>query len=116
MVDTTITSVVNCPSSEIATKTFVAATYEPIAASKTVTDTYQILATDYTIVCNKSTNFTVTLPTGVTGQKFNIKNINTGIVTVSLAGNTIDGQSSQLVYQWDCMQIQCISANTWVVL
>jgi len=87
-----------------------------ISGITTVTDTYQILVTDSTIVCNKATAFTVTLPTGVVGQIFAIKNINTGPVTVSLAGDTIDGETSQVVGQWDCMRIQCSSTNVWIII
>jgi hypothetical protein len=82
----------------------------------TVTDTYIILVSDETIICNKTTDFTVTLPTGVIGQRFNIKNINTGLVTVSLAGDMIDGETSQTLNQWDCMQVQCYAANKWGVI
>jgi hypothetical protein len=82
----------------------------------TVDDTYTILATDYTVVCNKATDFTVTLPTATVGQVFNIKNINTGVVTVSLAGDTIDGEASQTIDQWECLVVQCSAANTWIIL
>jgi hypothetical protein len=82
----------------------------------TVTDTYQILVTDETIVCNKATAFTCTLPTGVVGQVFSIKNIGAGLVTVSLAGDTIDGETSQTVDQWSCMKVQCYAANAWGII
>jgi len=82
----------------------------------TVTDTYTILTTDSTVVCNKATAFTVTLPTGATGQTFNIKNIGAGIVTVSLSGDTIDGETSQEVNQYECMRVICSAANTWLII
>jgi len=83
----------------------------------TVTDTYGILATDYTVVCNKTTAFTVTLPTATVGQIFKIKNINTGIVTVEGASSdTIDGELNQTVLQWDCLNVQCSAANTWLII
>lgn len=48
-----------------------------------------------------------------------------GITTMSLtstdtnipwAGDTIDGSASQTVNQWENMTVQCIAANTWVIL
>ena len=88
-----------------------------ISKVTTVTDTYTILATDYTIVGNKATDFTVTLPTAVIGQIFSIKNIGVGVVTVDGdGGDTIDGELTQDVATWDCLKIQCSSANTWIVI
>ena len=124
-----ITSVVNTPSDQIVTTPSTAKTLTVgnlVKASTgntllsvgvtTVIDTYTILSTDDTVVCNKLTDFTVTLPTGVVGHKINIKNIGDGTITVSLAGDTIDGEASQLVYTDDCMQIQCAAANEWRIL
>jgi len=83
----------------------------------TVDDTYTILVTDYTVVCNKGFAFTVTCPTAVVGQSFEIKNIGAGTVTVDGAGgDTIDGATTKDVHQWDCMVIKCISANTWIII
>jgi len=82
-----------------------------------VTDTYNILATDYTVIANKTTDFTITLPTATVGQIFNIKNINTGIVTVEGAStDTIDGELNQTLGQWDSITLQCYLANSWVIL
>lgn len=79
----------------------------------TVTDTYTILTTDYTVVCNKATAFTVTLPSTPVGQEFNIANIGAGTVTVS---GSIDGETSQDIPQWDSMKVQCIAADTWKII
>jgi hypothetical protein len=82
-----------------------------------VTDTYIILVTDETVVCNKTTNFTVTLPTATTGQIFYIKNINTGIVTLEGDGvDTIDSLQNQTISQWDSITVQCQAANTWIII
>jgi hypothetical protein len=82
-----------------------------------VTDTYTVRPTDQLVVCNKPTAFTVTLPTAVIGQRYTIKNINTGTVTVDGAGaDTIDGSATQDIYQWESMQLQCFAANTWGIL
>jgi hypothetical protein len=89
-----------------------------MGAVTTVTDTYDILVTDTTIICNKTTAFTVTLPVAATGQVFNIKNINTGVVTVVGQGgtDTIDGETSQTIDQWACMVVQCYAANKWGII
>jgi hypothetical protein len=133
MADTQITSVVNTPSSEIASKTFVAATYLPLAGGTitgtlttqgaliekitTATDTYTVLSTDETVICNKATAFTVTLPTAVVGQRFNFKNIGAGTVTLEGDGtDTIDGDLNQAIYQWEGVQVRCYASNKWSVL
>jgi hypothetical protein len=83
----------------------------------TVTDTYIVLVSDETVICNKTTAFTVTLPTAVVGQKFTIKNINTGTVTVDGAStDTIDGIADQTLGQWDSITIQCYAANKWGII
>lgn len=83
----------------------------------TATDTYAILVTDETVICNKSTNFTVTLPTAVVGQKFTIKNIGAGVVTVDGAStDTIDGSLTQSLIQWETFGLQCYAANSWAVI
>ena len=83
----------------------------------TVTDTYSILATDFTVVCNKASAFTVTLPTAVVGQSFRIKNIGVGTVTVDGAGaDTLDGDPGMDLFQYESITVHCIAANTWSVL
>jgi hypothetical protein len=83
----------------------------------TVTNTYQILVTDETIVCNKTTAFVVTMPTAVVGQVFEISNINIGSVTVTGSGtDTIDGQTTQVLGQWDTMKVRCYVANKWSII
>ncbi len=73
-----------------------------------VDDTYDILLTDQTIVGNKTTAFTITLPDSAIGSKYIIKNINTGTVTLDGNGtDTIDGVTTQDIYQWECIQVQC---------
>jgi hypothetical protein len=83
----------------------------------TVTDTYTILPSDETIVGNKSTAFTITLPTAVTGQIFTVSNIGAGVITLDGAGSdTISGVATQTINQWSVVKIQCISANTWAII
>jgi hypothetical protein len=82
----------------------------------TATDTYTILVSDETIICNKSSVFTVTLPTAVVGQMFHIKNIGAGLVTLDGAGSdTIDGSLTQALAQWEGITVQCNVVNSWIV-
>jgi hypothetical protein len=91
-----------------------------VSKSSIVTDTYDILISDETIVGNKETAFIITLPTAsasVIGQIFTIKNIGAGVITVEGAGSdTIDGAANKTINQWGKMRVQCISANTWVII
>jgi hypothetical protein len=90
------------------------------AASKTattVTDTYNVLADDSTLICNKSSAFTITLPTAELEKRYYIKNIGAGVVTVDAAdADTIDGELTQAVYQWSCIDIHCYAANKWAII
>lgn len=83
----------------------------------TVTDTYSVLTTDETVICNKATAFTVTLPVAVVGQRFDIKNIGEGTVTID--GNStdlIDDVLTQDIEQWESVTLQCYAANKWCIL
>jgi len=82
-----------------------------------VDDTYTVADEIELVVCNKATAFTVTLPTASgSGRWLYIKNINTGTVTISLAGDTIDGSASQAIYQWECATLVDYAANSWVIV
>ena len=82
-----------------------------------VSATYSIAATDYQIECTANT-FTVTLPTavGITGTIYSIKNSGTGTITIATtASQTIDGQLTQTLTQWD--NIVVFSNGTdWIIL
>ena len=57
-----------------------------------------LTAANDVVVCNSASNFTVTLPAGVTGEKFTIKNKNTGAVTIDGdAAETIDGNATMVL-------------------
>lgn len=82
-----------------------------------VTNNYTVLVTDELVVCNKATAMTVVLPTAVVGQRFYIKSIGVGTVTVDGAdGDTIDGETTQTINQYECLVIQCSAANTWLII
>lgn len=78
---------------------------------------YTITSNDYTIECTSGT-FNITLPTAVgrTGAVFNIKNSGSGTITVNTTSSqTIDGQSSGQLSQYDCLTVQSNGSN-WIIL
>lgn len=82
-----------------------------------VTDTYTILTSDSTIICNNEIPFTVTLPTAIVGQIFNIKNIGTGDVTIDGNGtDTIDGEQTHTIVQWGNLSLQCYAEKSWGIM
>lgn len=87
--------------------------------SKSVqTTTYTILTSDELIICNSATPFTVTLPVASgSGQKYYVKNINTGLVTIEGdTSDTIDSASNQTLYQWESAILIDYAANAWVIV
>lgn len=85
---------------------------------RTVTgSTNNIVANDSLILANSTSNITLTLPSAATsnGSIFNIKNINTGYVTVVGSGtDQIDGQAN-LVIQFKNSYISFLSTSTgWI--
>jgi archaellum component FlaG (FlaF/FlaG flagellin family) len=82
-----------------------------------VTNTYTIAQKDETIICNRPTAFTVTLPVAVIGKVFIVKNIGAGTVTIDgYDDDTIDGEWTQTIIQWESAQLQCYAVNAWVVI
>jgi len=81
------------------------------------TAVYTIVNTDYQIECTANT-FTVTLPTavGITGKIFSIKNTGAGTITVDGDGaETIDGQTTATLSQWDNLEIMSNGTNFIVI-
>jgi len=84
---------------------------------KAVTTTYTVLATDYVVDCTAN-SFTVTLPTavGITGRQYIIKNSGTGTIVVDAnTTQTIDGQLTQTLNQYDSLTIVSNGAN-WLIV
>lgn len=85
--------------------------YREVSAETTLTNI------DYTVDCTSNT-FTVTLPSASDseGKMYNIKNSGDGIITVATTSSqTIDGESSQLLYPDSNLQIQSTGLN-WIIL
>ena len=84
----------------------------------TVTGTYTALATDRIIICNSASDFTVTLPTAVgnTGLILDIKNKNTGKVTIEGAGSeTIDLELNQAICIHNSITVVSDGTEWWVI-
>ena len=86
------------------------------------TDSYTATLADCTIVCNKATAMTITLPAAATayargiGHRYNIKSIGAGVVTVDGDGSeTIDGQATIALSQWDAVSLQT-DGTGWYIL
>ena len=80
------------------------------------TTAYTVTSDDYFVDC--SGTFNVTLPTavGIEGRIYNIKNSGTGVITVATTSSqTIDGVTTQAIYQWENLQVQSTGAN-WIIL
>lgn len=83
-----------------------------------ITDTGPELTTDWTIVCDKVTAMTLNLlaATG-SGRKLYIVNANTGVVTVDGAStDTISGELTQDINQYECIHIQDYISGKWIIL
>jgi len=83
-------------------------------------DTTQVTG-DYLIIANKATAMSVTLlPAVGSGQVIIVKSIGAGAVTVTAdatgTADTIDGSATQIIYQWESIQMMDADTDTWVIL
>ena len=81
-------------------------------------DTYTATAVDEIIICNKATAMTINLPAASgSGRFLNIKSIGAGAVTTDGdSSDTIDGETTQTLTQWDSMTIIDYASNAWVII
>lgn len=84
----------------------------------TKTASYTAAATDDVIIANKATAMTITLPAATGGGKvYWIKSIGAGAVTVDAnASETIDGETTQTIGQWESICINDYAAGAWVII
>ena len=88
-----------------------------------VSDTYTVLASDDTVKCTGSLSFTVNLPaaSGIEGQKYNIKHVGSGTITVDPnSSELIDGVTSIVINSgtlgaFPSMSIQSDNSG-WMIL
>jgi hypothetical protein len=78
-----------------------------LSAPTVITETYTVQPTDDIIICNSAVNIYVGLPAAVSGnRKIVLKNINTGIVTITVAlGGSLDDRITYELYQWDSVTV-----------
>ncbi len=83
------------------------------------TAAYTATATDDIITCGAGDEtFTVDLPAPATGKVFYIKNVGTGLITVdaqTTGGTTIDGQNTQTLNQYECIQVVSDGTVYWAI-
>lgn len=88
-------------------------------AYKEVSANYTLSGTESTINCVSAANYTIQLHTsiGYTGRIYNIKNTNTGTITVSAyQTETIDGGNTlQLTKQYESITLQSTGTG-WIIL
>ena len=95
-----------------------AATEGPVIQPiKTVSSDYTILASDYTVYTTAALTLTLPSAAGNQGVMYNIKNISTGLVTVSgVSGDTIDGQPSVgISTQYQSISLQSTNSD-WIIV
>ena len=81
------------------------------------TTDYTITDIDEVIVCNKATAMTITLPIATgSGQSYYINNVGAGTITVSKSGDTINGETSQEVGQWETIELIDYGNNQWSII
>ena len=82
---------------------------------RTIKEDTTLSTTDYTVLVDATTAaVTVTLPSSVDGEKFNIKKIDSTANAVTVSG-TIDGSSSKvLASQYDAIQIVSFGTNWFI--
>lgn len=82
------------------------------------TATYLLTSADDIVICNKASAMVINLPAASgSGKVFQIKNINTGAVTVTPDGaDTIDEDVTVVLSQWDNVTIVDYAANVWAIL
>jgi len=81
-----------------------------------VTTTYTVLVTDEKVLCNGTFNVTLFSVVGYEGKVITITNTGTGIITVLCNGaETIDGETSQNLYDGDSIDILCTTTG-WIII
>jgi len=89
----------------------------PVAAVNIYTDTQTLDTTNYIVICNKATAMTINLPAATGSKKlYEIENKGLGVVTVDGNGaDTIDGESTQELSQYEAITIVDYAAGLWAI-
>lgn len=89
-----------------------------INVRSTTSTTIEVTSSDVLIVCNNAIGSTVSLlaATG-SGKVLTIKNVGVGIVTIDgNASDTIDGELTQTVSQYEAIQLVDYEADNWAII
>jgi hypothetical protein len=98
---------------------YVSAVIAPDAGIVTVTTTpYTVGATDEFIVVNSATAVVINLPSATgSGREMHINNIGAGTVTVTpVSPQTINGETTQSVHQYECMDIKDYLSTKFLII
>ena len=95
-----------------------ASAFQLVGTTRVVTVSTTELTTDGLIVCNKATAMTVTLLAATGSNRVRqIASINDGAVTVDANGaETINGETTQVLGNGDCMDIRDYATGKWVII
>ena len=95
---------------------FANATSYVVSPVDIVTGDYTIGLIDSLVIVNAAANTTLTLPPASQGVSFNIKNINTGRVTVVGNSALIDGAPTMIIqFKNSSMNVTAANSSYWVV-
>ena len=77
--------------------------------------------TDEIVICNKATPISITLPVSLgattTRRKITVKSVGVGAVTIIPNGSdTIDGETTQTINQYDSIQLLDYSTGAWAII
>jgi hypothetical protein len=89
-----------------------------ISPVTTVTSDYTVLANDSLLIGNSTFNVTLTLPpaASVIGKSYDVKNINTGRITIVGSGSdVIDGYANLIIqYKNSMLSVRAANSSYWV--
>jgi len=92
--------------------------YVVVSGTVTVAANYTVKVSDNVVIVNAAGNTTTKLPkTGYIGQRWTVKNTNTGISTIQMVSGaaTIDGQTTQLLLQNQSFDLEWDGTNFHIV-
>lgn len=78
---------------------------------------YTMQSDDFCVECTAN-SFSVILPTavGIVGRLFEVKNTGTGTIIIqTTSSQTLDGELTQVLSQWDCITVRSNGSN-WIIV
>jgi hypothetical protein len=82
------------------------------------TDTFNLLPTQHTVICDKGTSMSVNLyPAIGSKRRHTIKSVGVGVVTVDGdSSETIDGVTTKTLNQWEYIEIVDYETGKWAIV